>query len=907
MRHLGTCISFFSSMGRGFKSLTAKSGFAAMLILFSSASMANDTVDSDAPAFSEAFDGTTITGSALDGDGPLYTFPAAAPSWAGFANKNMLLYPLYFTEAGSITFTASVPSGGSADVVFRLEKNPFPDIYPSFNTGSVTVSGAAEASYTVDIPSQGANVYRSLLMYLDTRDVGVIVKDVAVTSDANSGGNVVPGPGYITLNVDMSGVDLSGQTPNVMGEFNGFCGQCAEMTDEDGDGIWSITLNENAPMTPGSYAYKFSLGGIPEVLDSGAECASVSYAGDGVTEFVNRLLVVDGDANLAAVPFGGCASGGNDTDTGGELSVIFSVDMTGVDLQGQVPTVNGTFNNWCGNCASMTDDDGDNVWTIDITLADGSYEYKYALGAWVDQETVPGACALDASAEFVNRTVTLAGADIALDTTPWSGCPGDEAGPTEPEPTPEDGFLFTEAFGGTTIDGSVYTFPDSADSWAGFANMNTSLYPITVAEDSVITFTGSVPAACARPWRCQNGYAVIRFRFVASQYPYDDPSFYTGTVTVSGADAATYSISVPSQGANTFNSFLLHLDTRDVGVSITDVAISAAPAGPVDSDNDGVNDDEDAFPNDASETADSDNDGVGDNADAFPNDASETVDSDNDGVGDNADYAPNDPAVQKPKQSVFVSGMPNATVGSPVSITVGYDVSDGDSSLTGLGLRVHYDSSVLTFIELSNVLLTDIFDSGRLHNDTDNHDGDASTDKYVTASWASLFGSWPGTLPADLLTATFNVTDVDNLVTTVINFSTPSTSAGYQFEATPYILDIFSGSFDFDGNGSADALTDGLLLVRYAFGLSGEKLVGDGVVASDSPLTTAEIQLNLEKAEVIMDIDGNGSIGALSDGLLLLRYMFGIPAEMLVNGVIAADATRLTAEDTSQHIELYMP
>ena len=57
----------------------------------------------------------------------------------------------------------------------------------------------------------------------------------------------------------------------------------------------------------------------------------------------------------------------------------------------------------------------------------------------------------------------------------------------------------------------------------------------------------------------------------------------------------------------------------------------------VDTDGDGVADDDDAFPNDANETMDSDGDGVGDNADAFPNDANETVDSDGDGVGDNAD------------------------------------------------------------------------------------------------------------------------------------------------------------------------------------------------------------------------------------------------------------------------------
>lgn len=63
-----------------------------------------------------------------------------------------------------------------------------------------------------------------------------------------------------------------------------------------------------------------------------------------------------------------------------------------------------------------------------------------------------------------------------------------------------------------------------------------------------------------------------------------------------------------------------------------------------DTDGDGFPDDEDAFPNDPSETTDTDGDGVGDNADAFPIDASETTDSDADGVGDNADAFPNDPS-----------------------------------------------------------------------------------------------------------------------------------------------------------------------------------------------------------------------------------------------------------------------
>jgi hypothetical protein len=56
-----------------------------------------------------------------------------------------------------------------------------------------------------------------------------------------------------------------------------------------------------------------------------------------------------------------------------------------------------------------------------------------------------------------------------------------------------------------------------------------------------------------------------------------------------------------------------------------------------DSDWDGVPDDEDTFPNDATETVDYDGDSVGDNADAFPKDPTEQLDTDGNGVGDKSE------------------------------------------------------------------------------------------------------------------------------------------------------------------------------------------------------------------------------------------------------------------------------
>jgi len=56
-----------------------------------------------------------------------------------------------------------------------------------------------------------------------------------------------------------------------------------------------------------------------------------------------------------------------------------------------------------------------------------------------------------------------------------------------------------------------------------------------------------------------------------------------------------------------------------------------------DRDGDGVVDNEDAFPDDPTETSDRDGDGVGDNSDVFPDDANESSDTDGDGIGDNSD------------------------------------------------------------------------------------------------------------------------------------------------------------------------------------------------------------------------------------------------------------------------------
>lgn len=55
-------------------------------------------------------------------------------------------------------------------------------------------------------------------------------------------------------------------------------------------------------------------------------------------------------------------------------------------------------------------------------------------------------------------------------------------------------------------------------------------------------------------------------------------------------------------------------------------------------------------------------------------------------------------------------------------------------------------------------------------------------------------------------------------------------------------------------------------------------------------------------AALLLDFDGNGNVDALSDGLLLLREAFGLSGANLVSGAVATDANRTTAEEVVAYL-----
>jgi hypothetical protein len=76
----------------------------------------------------------------------------------------------------------------------------------------------------------------------------------------------------------------------------------------------------------------------------------------------------------------------------------------------------------------------------------------------------------------------------------------------------------------------------------------------------------------------------------------------------------------------------------------------------------------------------------------------------------------------------------------------------------------------------------------------------------------------------------------------------------------------------------------------------------------NSPLSEAEVEAAVATAAgSFADIDGNGRLDALTDGLILLRYLFGLRGTMLTNGAVANDAMRIDATDIEPYIRIRMP
>jgi len=117
--------------------------------------------------------------------------------------------------------------------------------------------------------------------------------------------------------------------------------------------------------------------------------------------------------------------------------------------------------------------------------------------------------------------------------------------------------------------------------------------------------------------------------------------------------------------------------------------------------------------------------------------------------------------------------------------------------------------------------------------------------------------------------------------------------------ASPQVLDV-------DGDGEYDALTDGLVVLRYLFGLTGNALVNGAVGSGATRKDAAAILSYLHTVRTKLDVDDNNQTDALGDGLMILRYLFGLRGTALVSGAIGQGSIKDAAQ-IGTYIQSLMP
>jgi hypothetical protein len=121
-----------------------------------------------------------------------------------------------------------------------------------------------------------------------------------------------------------------------------------------------------------------------------------------------------------------------------------------------------------------------------------------------------------------------------------------------------------------------------------------------------------------------------------------------------------------------------------------------------------------------------------------------------------------------------------------------------------------------------------------------------------------------------------------------------------------FLFSVFN--LDADCNRTADALTDGILMLRYLFDPAGAWNYSDAL-GSGATLTSREnIKSFLDNGQTtVLDVDGNGTPDALTDGILILRYLFDPAGDWNYSDALGSGATRTTRTAIKAYLDQYNP
>ncbi len=99
--------------------------------------------------------------------------------------------------------------------------------------------------------------------------------------------------------------------------------------------------------------------------------------------------------------------------------------------------------------------------------------------------------------------------------------------------------------------------------------------------------------------------------------------------------------------------------------------------------------------------------------------------------------------------------------------------------------------------------------------------------------------------------------------------------------------------FDIDGNGTLDAATDGVLISRYMLGITGDALITGALGPGATRTTAATITAHLAGLHAALDVDGDGMRRASTDGVIISRYLRNVRGAPLILNATNGNARTL--------------
>ncbi|MGK7901603.1 MAG: Ig-like domain-containing protein [Hormoscilla sp.] len=107
---------------------------------------------------------------------------------------------------------------------------------------------------------------------------------------------------------------------------------------------------------------------------------------------------------------------------------------------------------------------------------------------------------------------------------------------------------------------------------------------------------------------------------------------------------------------------------------------------------------------------------------------------------------------------------------------------------------------------------------------------------------------------------------------------------------------------DIDGDGELNALTDGRLVLLDLFGLLDENTVASSIGPDATRTTLADIEGYLDSIRPLLDIDGDGEVDALSDGVLNVAHQIEV-LEAVLQRAVREGAARTTSEEIGAYLD----